>query len=468
MSNKMQRACVIGAATLALIAVCLAGIYLRYGTVRPFSPDPAVSSDDPAEIRTTDELTAESPSGESPAAESTEEPTQVSEESLSETETERVTEEEPESESETEVTTTAVPTESKSEEPTGIQMAFVRKLGIDVEKAPSVFVREETNLESRTLTVLYPSDVVTYLKRVGNYYEVVMDGFNGFVHKDYVLTDMDLYEDRKDYIGYAVMAPVTDVMLYASMDDSQSPMIAAEKADEFRLAGIEDGWYRVNVRSSKYDFLYVKQEDVFVYPFFLNYGDVPELKDWELEYLNGLDLSKNIQRAKDIVIERKAELAAYSSYDAQVASEKAAEEAARKEAARKKAAEEAARIQAEAERARQEAEATGQMVLLGTDFTITKYCHCTKCCGKWGHDDPNYVAHGASGMNLIAGYSVAVDPNLIPYGSKILVDGKIYEAMDTSDHFPFGSHWLDIYCATHEETIPQGERHNVTVYLLPN
>ncbi|MBP5225340.1 MAG: hypothetical protein J6Z38_07155, partial [Lachnospiraceae bacterium] len=121
MSNKMQRACVIGAATLALIAVCLAGIYLRYGTVRPFSPDPAVSSDDPAEIRTTDELTAESPSGESPAAESTEEPTQVSEESLSETETERVTEEEPESESETEVTTTAVPTESKSEELTGIQ-----------------------------------------------------------------------------------------------------------------------------------------------------------------------------------------------------------------------------------------------------------------------------------------------------------------------------------------------------------
>ena len=39
MSNRMQRACVIGAATLALIAVCLAGIYVRFGGVWPHETD---------------------------------------------------------------------------------------------------------------------------------------------------------------------------------------------------------------------------------------------------------------------------------------------------------------------------------------------------------------------------------------------------------------------------------------------
>ena len=70
-------------------------------------------------------------------------------------------------------------------------------------------------------------------------------------------------------------------------------------------------------------------------------------------------------------------------------------------------------------------------------------------------------------MNLIPGKSIAVDPNVIPYGSRVLINGQEYIAMDTTDHFYFGSHWIDIYCATHDETEIHGYRTNVTVYLLP-
>ena len=463
MSNRLQRACVIGAATLALIAVCLAGIYVRFGGVWPHETDTSetetiLTSAEPESTVPADTST-DAETEQSTSAEVTETPEPEStEESISETQTEAVTETEE---------VTEVPTQEAVQEPVGLQRAFIGRLALDVDKAPSVFVREAPTTESRTLTALYPRDVVRYTGMSGDFYEVQVNGITGYVHKDYVLTDMDCYESRKDYVAYAVMSPVTDVMLYATMDDTQPVMIASEKADEFKLAGIEDnGWFRVSVKTSKYDCLYLKQNEVILYPFF-NYGDVSDLQDWELELLNAKDLSANIDRAEEIAAERKAELAAYKAYDVQVAQEKAKEEAEAKEAARKASAEQAARAKQEAEAAREQASSSGQAVLLGTDFTITKYCHCTKCCGKWGNDDPNYVAHGASGMNLIPGKSIAVDPNVIPYGSRVLINGQEYIAMDTTDHFYFGSHWIDIYCATHDETEIHGYRTNVTVYLLP-
>ena len=482
MMNRMQRALTICASTLALISVCLAGVYVRFGGSWPIESKTAVASTadegtsdtaaEPEETTVSEADTAMSGTG----GETTEITTEILTEDKAEpTPSETETSSSPEALMISETAISPEPTPEKEPEYTGLQKAFIGRLAIDVEKASTVYVREEPTTDSRIISALSPSDVVRYLGMEGDFYRIQLKDYTGYVHQDYVLTDLACYESRKDYVGYAVMSPVTDVMLYAGMDDSKPPIHASEKADEFHLAGIETGWYRVSFKYYTFTELYIKQDEVIIYPVFLRYGDTPTLKDWELEHLNSVDLSANILRAEEIKEERQKELAAYEANDARIASEEAAakaEEEARiareKEEARKRAAEAEAKKQEEARNAQAQANETGQPVLLGTDFTITKYCHCTKCCGKWGNDDPNYVAHGASGMDLTPGVSIAVDPNLIPYGSHVLINGKEYIAMDTTDHFYWGSHWCDIYCATHDETEIHGLRQGVSVYLLPN
>lgn len=77
------------------------------------------------------------------------------------------------------------------------------------------------------------------------------------------------------------------------------------------------------------------------------------------------------------------------------------------------------------------------------EFVATAYCACEKCCGEWAINRKGPVV-GSTGMELIPKYSIAVDPNIIPYGS-ILVDsiGNEYRADDCGGAIK-GNH-IDIY-----------------------
>ena len=50
---------------------------------------------------------------------------------------------------------------------------------------------------------------------------------------------------------------------------------------------------------------------------------------------------------------------------------------------------------------------------------VTFYCHCTKCCGAWGVNDVNYTPT-RNGIKMREDYTVAVDRNIIPIGTKLL------------------------------------------------
>lgn len=68
-------------------------------------------------------------------------------------------------------------------------------------------------------------------------------------------------------------------------------------------------------------------------------------------------------------------------------------------------------------------------------FVFTAYCSCAECCGEWSYNRPtdesgNEIVIGASGQKLVSGYSVAVDPTVIPYGTKLYANGKEYIAHD--------------------------------------
>ena len=59
-------------------------------------------------------------------------------------------------------------------------------------------------------------------------------------------------------------------------------------------------------------------------------------------------------------------------------------------------------------------------------FTVTTYCPCQKCNGEW----TGYPAK--NGEPLRAGYTVAVDPNVIPLNTWLYLEGiGIRKACDT-------------------------------------
>lgn len=100
------------------------------------------------------------------------------------------------------------------------------------------------------------------------------------------------------------------------------------------------------------------------------------------------------------------------------------------------------------------------------NVTMTHYCICRKCCGK-SPDDPGYGIT-ASGRKATPYVSVAVDTDIIPLGSDVLVDygdGEIhyYRADDTGSAVD-GSH-IDLCVGSHQEAIDLGVK-SVTVWVV--
>ena len=82
------------------------------------------------------------------------------------------------------------------------------------------------------------------------------------------------------------------------------------------------------------------------------------------------------------------------------------------------------------------------------EFTITHYCSCPICCGEWS-DGITYT-----GSPAISNQTVAVDPSVIPLGSKIYIDGQEYIAEDIGG--AIDGNRIDIYTDSHEEALTRG------------
>lgn len=78
--------------------------------------------------------------------------------------------------------------------------------------------------------------------------------------------------------------------------------------------------------------------------------------------------------------------------------------------------------------------------------TVTHYCPCSKCCGKWANGITAY------GNTPVAGVTVAANPNFLPEGTRVEIDGHIYTVEDTG----VSGKAIDIFCDTHQEAINRG------------
>ena len=90
------------------------------------------------------------------------------------------------------------------------------------------------------------------------------------------------------------------------------------------------------------------------------------------------------------------------------------------------------------------------------EFEVTGYCSCDLCCGK---KDIKLTK-----METVpkSGYTIAVDPQVIPLGSYLEIEGVTYRAEDIGQAIK--DRRLDIFFSSHEEAIEFG-RQKKDVYL---
>ena len=114
----------------------------------------------------------------------------------------------------------------------------------------------------------------------------------------------------------------------------------------------------------------------------------------------------------------------------------------------------------------QEEEIT-EYISLG-EFKLTAYCSCEKCCGEWANnravdEEGKEIVIGASGEILEAIVSIAVDKNVIPYGSTVLINGQEHKAHDCGGAIK--NNRIDVYMASHEEALEFGVQY-AEVFLM--
>ncbi len=103
------------------------------------------------------------------------------------------------------------------------------------------------------------------------------------------------------------------------------------------------------------------------------------------------------------------------------------------------------------------------------EFKLTAYCSCKICCNEYAlnrpiDEDGNEIVYGAIGERLIEGYSIAVDPDIIPYGAEIIINGHTYKAQDCGGAIK--GNRIDVYFENHEDALEFGVQY-ANVYAIP-
>lgn len=92
-------------------------------------------------------------------------------------------------------------------------------------------------------------------------------------------------------------------------------------------------------------------------------------------------------------------------------------------------------------------EPVDEWVSLG-EMTLTAYCSCVKCCGKYAN------GYTAVGTKATEGRTIGVNPKIIPYGTEVMIGDHIYVAEDTGGSSK--QKHIDVYYDTHERALAQG------------
>lgn len=99
-----------------------------------------------------------------------------------------------------------------------------------------------------------------------------------------------------------------------------------------------------------------------------------------------------------------------------------------------------------------------EIISLG-EYRLTAYCGCSKCCGKWGENRPldengKPIVYTANMSIAKEGVTVAADINVLPYGTKVIIDGHEYIVQDRGG--VINGNRIDIYFESHQDALNFG------------
>lgn len=97
--------------------------------------------------------------------------------------------------------------------------------------------------------------------------------------------------------------------------------------------------------------------------------------------------------------------------------------------------------------------------------TLTAYTAGFESTGKVP-GDPGYDIT-STGVNAVQGITVAVDPHVIPYGTKLFIPGLGFRIAEDTGGAIIGRH-IDVFFNQLGVAEDFGVKHNIPVYILPN
>lgn len=102
------------------------------------------------------------------------------------------------------------------------------------------------------------------------------------------------------------------------------------------------------------------------------------------------------------------------------------------------------------------------------EFLLTAYCACELCCEEYALNRPidengKAVVYGSIGDRLFQGVSIAVDPAVIPYGTRVDIDGHVYIAQDCGGAIQ--GNRIDVYFDNHDDALRFGVQEKI-VYVV--
>lgn len=91
------------------------------------------------------------------------------------------------------------------------------------------------------------------------------------------------------------------------------------------------------------------------------------------------------------------------------------------------------------------------------NFVITYYCPCTSCSEGWGRQT-------SSGVQAVEGVTVAADTNVLPFGTKIYIEGVGTRVVQDRGGAIRGNR-IDVYVSSHSQCNANG-KHQAAVYVV--
>lgn len=164
---------------------------------------------------------------------------------------------------------------------------------------------------------------------------------------------------------------------------------------------------------------------------------------------------EKVVEAKDIGIEEVEEVkekkettnSTSNENNTKSISEPKKEESKEKSEVKEKVEEESKEVN---EEPKEEKEESSNLISLGK-FKLTAYCSCSKCCGKWAGSPI------ASGTMPKANHTIAVDTSVIPFGTKVIINGNTYVAEDTGSAIKGNK--IDVFFDSHSKALNFGVKY---------